>query len=71
MKIGFVIDDSMDSNDGVQQYVRTLGAWLRNNGHEVHYLAGQSKENANIHSLAKNIHVKFNFRYQVNIFVNF
>lgn len=60
MKIGFAIDDSIDSNDGVQQYVRTLSSWLISKGHEVHYLAGQSLETANVHSLSKNIRVKFN-----------
>lgn len=60
MKIGFVLDDSFDSNDGVQQYVRTLGKWLIGKGHIVQYLAGQSHASKNVHSLAKNIKVKFN-----------
>lgn len=60
MKIGMVIDDTIDSNDGVQQYVRTLGAWLKLRGHQVHYLAGQSKPADGVFSLAKNIRIKFN-----------
>lgn len=62
MKIGFVLDDTIDSSDGVQQYVLTLGSWLSSIGHEVHYLVGQSERRNinNIHSLAKNIKVKFN-----------
>ncbi len=62
MKIGFVLDDTIDSSDGVQQYVLTLGSWLISIGHEVHYLVGQSerKDVDNIHSLAKNVKVKFN-----------
>ena len=62
MKIGFVIDDTLDKPDGVQQYVLTLGRWLSQNGHEVHYLCGETrrKDVANVHSLTKNTHVRFN-----------
>ncbi len=62
MKIGFVIDDTLDSTDGVQQYVLTVGKWMSNQGHEVHYIAGQTarKDINNIHSLSKNIKVTFN-----------
>ncbi len=62
MKIGFVIDDTLDKPDGVQQYVLTLGSWLSTQGHEVHYLAGQSARTdiANVHSLSQNMHVRFN-----------
>lgn len=62
MKIGFVIDDTLDSTDGVQQYVLLLGAWLRNQGHQVHYLTTQShrKDTDNLHSLGKQFRVRFN-----------
>lgn len=62
MKIGFVLDDSLDKPDGVQQYVLTLGSWFSAQGHEVHYLVGQSSRSdlPNIHSLAKNLGVRFN-----------
>lgn len=62
MTIGFVLDDTLDSTDGVQQYVINLGSWLSGQGHEVHYLVGQTKRTdiANIHSLSKNIRVSFN-----------
>ncbi len=62
MKIAFVLDDSLDSTDGVQQYVKSLGSWMSIQGHEVHFLVGETKTyNAkNIHSLAKNISVRFN-----------
>lgn len=62
MKIGLLIDDTLDTTDGVQQYVLMLGDWLTNNGHKVHYLAGYSerKDLANLHSLSKNISVRFN-----------
>jgi len=62
MKIGFVLDDSLDKPDGVQQYVLTLGAWLRAEGHRVHYLVGEThrKDLENVHSLSKNIDLTFN-----------
>lgn len=62
LKIGFVIDDTVDKPDGVQQYVLTLGAWLSAQGHEVHYLAGESKraDIGRVYSLSKNVKVKFN-----------
>lgn len=62
MKIGLVLDDTLDSTDGVQQYVLLIGDWLAKNGHDVHYLAGNTtrKDIANIHSLARNVRVRFN-----------
>lgn len=62
MKIGFVLDDSLDRGDGVQQYILTLGVWLSHNGHEVHYLVGETKTAAipNVHPLTDNISVRFN-----------
>jgi phosphatidyl-myo-inositol alpha-mannosyltransferase len=61
-KIGFILDDTLDTPDGVQQYVMTVGAWLSKQGHEVHYLVGESKREdiQNVHSMAKNIKVRFN-----------
>lgn len=61
-KIGFVLDDSLDKSDGVQQYILTLGKWLQNNGHEVHYLVGEThrRDIKNLHSLSRNIAVRFN-----------
>lgn len=61
--IGFVLDDGLDRPDGVQQNILTLGNWLRTQGHEVHYLVGETKRNKdvpNIHSMAKNVRVSFN-----------
>lgn len=62
MKIGFVLDDSLDKTDGVQQYVLTLGQWMRHQGHEVHYLVGHTerKDIPHIHSLSRNIQTHFN-----------
>jgi len=62
LKIAFVIDDGLDRPDGVQQYVIRLGAWLANQGHEVHYIAGQTdrKDIPHIFSLTHNITVRYN-----------
>ena len=62
LKIGFVLDDSLDRPDGVQQYVLTVGEWLRRRGHDVHYLVSATSRDDvdNIHSLARNIGVRFN-----------
>lgn len=62
LKIGFVLDDSLDTADGVQQYIMTVGSWLTRQGHDVHYLVGETKRTdvANVHSLSKNVKVRFN-----------
>lgn len=62
MRIGLVLDDSLDTPDGVQQYVLSLGRWLTSQGHEVHYLTGQTmrQDIANLHSLSHNMAVRFN-----------
>lgn len=62
LKIAFVLDDTLDSTDGVQQYVLTMGKWLSGQGHEVHYLAGQTDRTdlKHVHSLSRNLPVRFN-----------
>lgn len=62
LKIGFVLDDTLDTSDGVQQYVLTLGAWLSSKGHDIHYLVGQTERTdiPAVHSLSRNIGVQFN-----------
>lgn len=62
LTIGLVLDTSLDPPDGVQQYVIGIGEWLRGQGHDVHYLVGQTEHRQlpNIHSLSRNIRVKFN-----------
>ena len=62
LKIGFVLDDSLDKTDGVQQYVLSMGEWLRSKGHDVHYLVSNTHRTdvANIHSLGQNVTVQFN-----------
>ncbi|PID32246.1 glycosyl transferase family 1 [Candidatus Saccharibacteria bacterium] len=62
MKIAYVVDDTLDKPDGVQQYVLSVGEWMRKQGHEVHYIVGQSARTdiANVHSVAWNVPVPFN-----------
>jgi phosphatidylinositol alpha-mannosyltransferase len=62
LKIGLLLDDTLDTPDGVQQYVLSLGAWLTRQGHEVHYLVGATtrQDIEHLHSIAKNIKVRFN-----------
>ncbi len=62
MKIAFLLDDSLDKADGVQQYIITLGHYYQQQGHEVHYLVGQTRRRdiPRVHSLSKNLQVKFN-----------
>ena len=62
MRVGFVLDESLDGTDGVQQYVLRVSDWLRSQGHEVHYLVGETTRTdvPNVHSLSRNLHVRFN-----------
>lgn len=62
MKIGLVLDDTLDTADGVQQYILSLGTWLSQHDHEVHYLVARSHRTdiANLHTLSKHLRVKFN-----------
>jgi len=64
LKVGLVFDDSLDSNDGVAQHVKTVGAWLVRQGHEVDYLVGETKikqwAGGRVLSLSNNQKVKFN-----------
>ena len=65
LRIGLVLDDSLDSPDGVQQYVLAIGEWLRSQGHEVIYLAGETSRTdiKGLYSLSRNIRVKSNGNY--------
>lgn len=60
--VGLVFDDSLDRPDGVQQYVQRVAEWLTNQGHEVHFLVGETMRTdlANVHSLSRNLRVRFN-----------
>ena len=62
MKVAFVIDDSLDRPDGVQQYIITLGQWLTVQGHEAIYLCSTTNRDDinSYHSVAKNIGISYN-----------
>jgi phosphatidylinositol alpha-mannosyltransferase len=62
MKIAMVLDDTLDTPDGVQQYVLGMGSWLASQGHDVHYVVGNTTRNdvTNVHPLSRNLKVKFN-----------
>lgn len=62
MKIAVVFDDGLDKPDGVQQCILTLNEWLVGQGHEVHYIVGETKRTdlQNVYVAARNIPVKFN-----------
>ncbi len=62
LRIGLVLDDSLDRPDGVQQYVLTVGEWLKKRGHAVYYLVGDTTRSdiEGIRTLGRNWHVKFN-----------
>lgn len=62
LKIGLVLDDGLDKPDGVQQYILAIGEWLRGQGHDVHYLVGETSRTdiVGAHSLSRNMVVRFN-----------
>lgn len=63
LNVAWLYDDSLDRDDGVAQYVKTLGAWMSDQGHDVSYLVGQSKisswHGSEVFSLSKNLHVRW------------
>lgn len=62
LKIGLVLDSGLDKPDGVQQYVLAIGEWLKSQGHDVHYLVGETHRTdiEGLHSLGRSIKVRFN-----------
>jgi phosphatidylinositol alpha-mannosyltransferase len=64
LSVGFLFDDTLDSNDGVAQQVKRLGEFFSQNGHHVVYLCGQTRMESwaggKVYSLAKNIRISFN-----------
>lgn len=62
LTIGYVLDDSIDSTDGVQQYVKTVSDWMSAQGHDCHFIVGHSADAAksNVHSMSRLIKATFN-----------
>ena len=62
LTIGYVLDDTLDVADGVQQAVIQIGEEMRSRGHDVHYITTktQRKDLLNAHDIGKSIAVKFN-----------
>jgi phosphatidylinositol alpha-mannosyltransferase len=62
LKIAFVLDDGMDRQAGVQHYMLTLSAWYQSLGHEVHYIVGETENQAipNLHVMSRNFKTYFN-----------
>ncbi len=62
LTVGLVFDDSLDRPDGVQQYVQRVAEWLVAQGHEVHFLVGDTVRTdlKNVMPLSRNVQVKFN-----------
>jgi len=62
LRVGLVLDDSLDRPDGVQQHVLTLGGWLSAQGHHVCYLAPSTVRDDLPHLtvLGSSIQVRYN-----------
>lgn len=64
LRVAIVYDDAIDGYGGVPLYVTTLGNALARRGHWIEYLVGSSEadeiEGAPVHSLARNVGVRFN-----------
>lgn len=62
MTVGFVLDDTLDVVDGVQQAVLTNGAEMSKRGHDVHYIVADTskRDGLSIHSLTDFISLRFN-----------
>lgn len=62
MRIGLVLDDTLDTADGVQQYVLGVGSWLAEQGHDVHYLVGHTSRTdiPQVHPMSRNLKTRFN-----------
>lgn len=62
MTIGYVLDDTLDRQDGVQQAVLSIGEHMRQLGHDVHYIVAETKRTdiPNIHSIGRYMSFQFN-----------
>lgn len=62
LTIGYVLDDTLDKPDGVQQAMIAIGEQMRARGHEVHYIVADTERTDlhNIHSVARFWSLRFN-----------
>lgn len=62
MKIALVLDDTLDKPDGVQAAIITIGAWLRRQGHVVHYIVADTTRTdiPNVHGMGRFVNLRFN-----------
>lgn len=64
LRIALVYDDSLDRYGGIPRYLTVLAGELREAGHDVTMLVGEtaspSVNGCQVHSLARNVHVRFN-----------
>lgn len=62
MTIGYILDDTLDKPDGVQQAMIAIAEAMRAKGHDVHYIVPYTarKDLQNVHSIARLISLKFN-----------
>lgn len=63
LSVAFLFDDTLDSSDGVAQYVKTVGSWLSQQGHTVSYMVGQTQSSSwrggKIYPLSKNLRISW------------
>lgn len=62
LTIGYILDDTLDVSDGVQQAVLLIGETMRERGHDVHYITSTTERTdlRNVHVVADSIALKFN-----------
>ena len=62
MTIGYILDDSLDRSDGVQQAMIAIGEHMRSLGHDVHYIVTNTtrRDIQNIHSIGSYYSLSFN-----------
>lgn len=62
LKVGLVLDDTLDKPDGVQAAVLDIGSELSKRGHDVHYLVTETSRTdiQNVHVMSQYYSMKFN-----------
>lgn len=62
MTIGYILDDTLDRPDGVQQAILAIGEEMRARGHEVHYIVTKTERTdvPQVHDLGRFWRVSFN-----------